>query len=100
MCHGFPLGPPTVLIQDRRESMGVMVNLESPPAPPRETARIRQTLSVRVDAGLVRAFYETCKQSQLRHSEMMEIILWNALNKPPMSYEPAYLELKQTEHSK
>ncbi|AFM23462.1 hypothetical protein [Desulfomonile tiedjei] len=63
-------------------------SFECPPAPPRETARIRQALSVRVDAGLVRAFYEACKRYELRHSEMMEIILWNALEKPPLSYQP------------
>ncbi len=66
------------------------VPFERPPAPPRETARIRQALSVRVDAGLVRAFYEICKRFELRHSEMMEIILWNALEKPPLSYEPDF----------
>jgi hypothetical protein len=72
------------------KSMKHPVAFERPPAPPRETARIRQTLSVRVDAGLVRAFYETCKRFELRHSEMMEIILWNALEKPPLSYEPEF----------
>lgn len=66
------------------------VPFERPPAPPRETARTRQALSVRVDAGLVRAFYETCKRFELRHSEMMEIILWNALEKPPLSYESEF----------
>lgn len=76
------------------------IPFDRPPTPPRETARIRQTLSVRVDAGLVRAFYETCKRYELRHSEMMEIILWNALEKPSMSYEPEFAAFpKDTEKS-
>jgi antitoxin component of RelBE/YafQ-DinJ toxin-antitoxin module len=71
-----------------------------PPAPPRETARTRQALSVRVDAGLVRAFYDTCDRLGIRHSEMMEIILWNALDKPTMSFEPGFLPRpKNRKHS-
>jgi hypothetical protein len=76
------------------------ITFDRPPAPPRETARIRHALSVRVDAGLVRAFYEACKRFELRHSEMMEIILWNALERPPLSYEPEYAEQRESEHSK
>ncbi|MGO9571142.1 MAG: hypothetical protein ACLP5H_26755 [Desulfomonilaceae bacterium] len=66
--------------------------LKRPPAPPRETARTRQALSVRVDAGLVSAFHETRKRLGLGQSEMMEIILWNALDEPPLSFEPEYAE--------
>jgi hypothetical protein len=62
-----------------------------PPAPPRETARIRQALSVRVDAGIVAAFHETRKRLGLGQSEMMETILWNVLGKPPMSFEQGFL---------
>ena len=64
--------------------------LKRPPAPPRETARTRQALSVRVDAGLVSAFHETRKRLGLGQSEMMETILWNALDEPPLSFEPEY----------
>lgn len=74
--------------------MNNRITFERPPAPPRETARIRQALSLRVDAGLIRAFYETCKQFGLRQSEMMEIILWNALDRPVLSYESEFESLK------
>jgi hypothetical protein len=66
------------------------IRLERPPKPPRETARTRQALPLRVDAGLVRAFHETCKRLGIKPSDMMEIILWNALERPPLSYEPEY----------
>jgi hypothetical protein len=65
--------------------------LKRPPAPPRETARIRQALSARVDAGIVSAFHETRKRLGLGQSEMMETILWNVLGKPPMSFEQGFL---------
>jgi hypothetical protein len=72
--------------------MNSRITLEHPPKPPRETARIRQALPLRVDAGLVRAFQDTCKRLGLGRSELMEIILWNALERPPLSYEPQYRE--------
>jgi hypothetical protein len=62
------------------------------PKPPRETARIRQGLSVRVDAGLAKAFREACKRDSLRPSDLMERILWNALGEPPMSFETGFRE--------
>ena len=70
-----------------------------PPLPPRETARTRRALPVRIDAGLVSAFHETRKRLGLGQSEMMEIILWNALDKPPLSFEPEYAEKITPERS-
>lgn len=70
--------------------MSDVVLLERPPEPPRESARMRQGLSVRVDAGLLKSFHETCKRLGLRKSELMEFILWNALGRPPMSFEPGF----------
>ncbi len=70
--------------------MGDLVFLKHPPQPVRETARTRQGLSVRVDAGLVNAFGEACKRHNLKPSELMETILWNALGEPPMSFEPGF----------
>jgi hypothetical protein len=66
------------------------VVLKRPPEPPRETARIRQGMSVRVDAGLVKAFQDACKRQHVKSSELMESILWNALGQPPMSFEPEF----------
>ncbi len=76
------------------------ISFDRPPAPPRETARIRQALSVRVDAGLVRAFLDTCDRLGLRQSEMMEMVLWNALGKPPLSFEPEFIEQDKPSTSK
>jgi len=70
--------------------MSNLAILKRPPDPPRETARMRQGLSVRVDAGLVRAFRDTSKRLNLKSSDLMEMILWNALGGPPMSYEPGF----------
>ncbi len=67
-----------------------LVFLRHPPQPVRETARMRQGLSVRVDAGLVKAFGEACKRHNLKPSELMETILWNALGEPSMSFEPSF----------
>lgn len=67
--------------------MADQILLKRPPEPPRETARVRQGLSVRVDSGILRAFDETCKRHGLKSSQLMEIILWNALGEPPMSFE-------------
>jgi hypothetical protein len=64
--------------------------LKLPPKPPRETARTRQGLSVRVDAGLLKAFQAACKRHKLKSSDLMETILWNALGEPPMSFEPGF----------
>lgn len=81
--------------------MNQTIAFSRPPAPPRETARTRQTLSVRVDAGLARAFYDTCERLGIRHSEMMEIILWNALDRPTMSFEQGFVpRLKKTKLAK
>jgi hypothetical protein len=70
--------------------MSDLVSLRHPPQPLRETARMRQGLSVRVDAGLVAAFGEACKRRNLKPSELMETILWNTLGEPPMSFEPGF----------
>lgn len=70
--------------------MSNLVLLKRAPEPPRETARLRQGLSVRVDAGLVRAFQAACKRHNRKPSELMETILWNALGEPPMSFEPGF----------
>jgi len=70
--------------------MGDLVILSHPPQPLRETARMRQGLSVRVDAGLVKAFVEACERHNLTRSELMEAILWNALGKPRLSFEPGF----------
>ncbi len=72
--------------------MSNTITLPRPPTPPRETARTRQALSVRVDAGLVSAFHETRKRLGLGQSALMEIILWNILDKPPLSFEPEFAE--------
>ncbi len=77
--------------------MNNSIALKRPPAPPRETARTRQALPVRVDAGLVSAFHEIRKSLGLGQSEMMEIILWNVLGRPPLSFEPGYAEQKKPE---
>ena len=74
--------------------------LSRPPAPPRETARTRQALPVRVDAGLVSAFHETRKRLGLGQSELMEIILWNILDKPLLSFQPEYAEKRGPERPK
>jgi antitoxin component of RelBE/YafQ-DinJ toxin-antitoxin module len=47
---------------------------------------------VRVDAGLLKAFQAACKQYNLKTSDLMEAILWNALGEPPMSFEPGFRE--------
>lgn len=75
---------------DRKLTMKELFPLKRPPKPPRETARIRQGLSVRVDAGLLKAFQAACKTHKLRSSDLMETILWNALGEPPLSFEPEF----------
>jgi hypothetical protein len=70
--------------------MSDLVVLKRPPGPPRETARTRQGMSVRVDAGLVKAFQDACKRHNIKSSDLMESILWNALGEPPMSFEPEF----------
>jgi hypothetical protein len=86
-------------VEKRRISMNNPISLERPPKPPRDTARTRQALPLRVDAGLVRAFHETSKRLGVKPSEMMEIILWNALDRPPLSFEPEYLEQSASSQS-
>jgi len=73
--------------------MKALAVFKRPPEPARETARTRQGMSVRVDAGLLRAFHEACKHHGLKPSELMEIILWNALDEPPLSFEAGFNQL-------
>ena len=79
--------------------MNELLPLRRPPKPPRETARMRQGLSVRVDAGLLKAFLAACKNHKLKSSDLMETILWNALGEPPMSFEPEFLGEAHDKHS-
>ena len=74
--------------------------LKRPPKPPRETARMRQGLSIRVDAGLIKVFREACKRYNVKSSELMEIILWNALEEPPLSFESGFRSPSASRRSK
>jgi hypothetical protein len=75
--------------------MSDLVFRKRPPEPLRESERLRQGLSVRVDAGLIQALHEACKKHNLKWGELMEIILWNALGEPPMSYEPGFWDQEE-----
>lgn len=70
--------------------MREIVPLRRPPTPPRGAVGTKQTLSLRVDAGIVKAFHEAAKNLGVRPSALMETILWNALGAPPMSFEPEF----------
>jgi antitoxin component of RelBE/YafQ-DinJ toxin-antitoxin module len=85
--HGHGPVPPAPAGERATKNLDNLINLKRPPAPPRETARTRQALPLRVDAGLVRAFHEACKRLGLKQSELIEMILWNALGEPPLSFE-------------
>lgn len=79
--------------------MSDLTTLKHPPKPNRETARTRQGMSVRVDAGLLRAFREACKRHGFKASDLMELILWNALSEPYMSFEAGFRDQQQQSQS-
>ena len=84
--------------------MSDLIVLKRPPKPARETARYRQGMSVRVDAGLLKAFHEARKKHGFKVSEFMELILWNTLGEPRMSFEAGFYdqqpEKRPASHSK
>lgn len=79
--------------------MSDLIRMKHPPKPVRETARMRQGMSVRVDAGLLKAFHAVRKRHGLKTSDLMELILWNALGEPRMSFEPGFYDHQSGDHS-
>jgi len=47
----------------------------------------RVKLGVTVDSGIMKAFEAERKKRRVSASELMDALLWNALGKPPMSFD-------------